>query len=59
MDSNNTLRAQYLITETVGKVKDPLMKASILRYFDQNKTFKLTADVSQSGLGAVLLQHKT
>ena len=34
------------------------MKASILHYFDQNKPFKLTADVSQSGLGAALLQHK-
>lgn len=59
MGSNNTLRAQYLITGTVGKVKHPLMKASILHYFDQNKPFKLTADVSQSELGAALLQHKT
>lgn len=59
MGSNNTLRAQYLIIGTVGKAKDPLMTASIFHYLDQNKPFKLTADVSQNGLGASLLQHKS
>lgn len=34
------------------------MTASILQWFNQTKPLKLTAVVSQSGLGAALLEHK-